>query len=455
MRVVLVNLYELGRQPGSVALPTAWLRRAGHEVVALDLSLDRLNEGALAGAALVAVSVPMYTATRLALELVPRLRAAAPGAKICAYGLYAPANEPFLRGLGVDFVLGGECESALVALADGVAVGKASQPRPAIRREKLEALVPDRHGLPPLTRYAHLKVGSEQRTVGFVDSTRGCKHLCRHCPVVPVYQGKFYIVPVATVLEDVRAQVRDGARHISFGDPDFFNGPGHAERVVRALHAEFPDLTYDATIKIEHLVRESSRLALLRETGCLFITSAVESVDDRVLGLLAKGHTRADFEQAVRLVRDAGIGFAPTFVPFTPWTTPAGYLDLLESLVDLGLVESVPPVQLAIRLLIPEGSRLLELEELRERIGPFDPAFLGYPWRHPDPAVDALQQSVQAEAAVDRDRLATFARIWAAAHAAAGRGDRPLDYQAGPLPPHMSEPWYCCAEPVTTERSGL
>lgn len=457
MKVVLVNLYELGRQPASLALPAAWLRRAGNEVALLDLSLDRLGEETLAGAALVAVSVPMYTATRLAIELIPRLRAAAPEAKLCAYGLYAPPNEPFLRDLGVDFVLGGECEQALVELADGIGRGRSQQPQPVIRREKIEALAPDRAGLPALTRYAHLKVGGERRTVGFVDATRGCKHLCRHCPVVPVYQGKFYVVPVAAVLEDIRNQVRSGARHVSFGDPDFFNGPGHAERVVRALHEEFPDVTYDATIKIEHLVRESSRLPLLKDTGCLFITSAVESVDDKILALLEKGHTRADFERAVSLVREAGIGFAPTFVPFTPWTTRAGYVELLESLVDLGLVESVPPVQLAIRLLIPEGSRLLELPDLRARIDPFDPLFLGYPWRHPDAALDDLQRTVQAEAAAaaDRGRLATFRRIWDLAHAAAGRPARPLTYRPGPQPPQMSEPWYCCAEPVTTERSSL
>ncbi len=454
IKVLLVNLYELGRQPAGLAGPAAWLRRAGHEVICLDLSLEKVGDRAVADVTLVALSIPMYTATRLAVEVLPRLRAAAPAAHFCAYGLYAPLNATFLRGLGIEAVLGGDCEQALVELADMIARTRTmAQPDPPVRYLKHGHLVPDRTTLLPLTRYAHLKIGAERRTVGFVDASRGCKHLCRHCPVVPIYEGRFSVVPVDLVLADIRAQVQAGARHISFGDPDFFNGPAHAERIVRAFHAEFPEVTYDATIKIEHLVRESARLPVLKETGCLFVTSAVESVDDDVLARLDKGHTRAGFEHAVALMRAAGIDLAPTFVPFTPWTTPAGYLTLLHTLDTLGLVESVPPVQLAIRLLIPEGSRLLSLPGFRARLKPFDPALLGYPWNHEDPSVDALQQQVQRLAATDVPRAMVFAEIWRIAHEAAGVPIPDRQHEPQPEGPRLSEPWYCCAEPVTSGRS--
>ncbi|MHB1587266.1 MAG: CUAEP/CCAEP-tail radical SAM (seleno)protein [Acidiferrobacteraceae bacterium] len=455
MRILLVSLYELGRQPAALAGPTAWLRAAGHEVTTLDLSLEPI--GCLPEVSLIALSVPMYTATRIAVELLPKLREAAPRAHFCAYGLYAPMNASFLRALGVEAVLGGDCEEALVEIADTLAAtGHVVQPTPAVRYLKTAHRVPDRSTLPPLSRYTHLQIGPERRTVGFVDASRGCKHLCRHCPVVPVYEGRFSIVPVASVLEDIRAQVDLGARHISFGDPDFFNGPGHAERVVRALHAEFPEVTYDATIKIEHLVRESRRLPVLRETGCLFVTSAVESIDDEVLVALDKGHTQSDFEQAVALMRAAAITLTPTFMPFTPWTTRASYVSLLQCLDRLGLVNSVPSVQLAIRLLVPEGSRLLTLGGFRERLKPFDPVMLGYPWVHNDPGVDALQQEVQRIAAGGGTRDATFTEIWRVAHAALGTPAPERAPRDDALEPaHLSEPWYCCAEPVPLGRTGL
>ncbi len=139
-----------------------------------------------------------------------------------------------------------------------------------------------------------------------------------------MYGGRFRIVPREVVLEDVRRQVRAGARHITFGDPDFFNGVGHALPIVEALHREHPRLTYDVTIKIEHLLRHRDRLATLRDTGCAFVTSAVESLDDAVLARLDKGHTRADVIAVAGHLRTLGLTLNPTFVAFTPWTTLEG-----------------------------------------------------------------------------------------------------------------------------------
>ena len=230
--------------------------------------------------------------------------------------------------------------------------------------------------------------------MGSTDATRGCKHLCRHCPVVPVYQGQFRVVPIDVVMEDVRAQVGAGAQHISFGDPDFLNGPTHARHLIERVHGEFPDISYDVTTKIEHLLNHADMIPVLRDTGCLFVTSAVEAIDDVVLDQLRKGHTRADFVRVAALCRDAGVTLVPTFVPFTPWTTLGGYVELLDLLRELDLAEQVAPIQLAIRLLVTSGSPLLDLPDIREAVAPFDPASLTWPWRHHDVRIDALQTAV-------------------------------------------------------------
>jgi len=454
--LVLINPYELGRQPFALAEPAAWLKRDGFAVHCLDLSLQKLDPELLSRARLVALYVGMHTATRIAVEALPRIRALAPHAHLCVYGLYAPMNQALLRGLGVKTILGGECEPELADLARRLRAGEAcaTQVGPVVHLAKIDFLRPDRSGLPDLERYAHLLLpGGGKKRLGFIEASRGCKHLCRHCPVVPVYQGKFRVVPVPVVMADIAQQVRSGAEHISFGDPDFFNGSTHAMKVLAAMHAEFPGLSFDATIKIQHLIAHAELLPALKAAGCLFVTSAVESVDDQVLQYLDKNHTRADFERALQLCRDAGIDMAPTFVPFTPWTTLEGYLELLRTLLRLRLVEAVPPIQLCIRLLVPEGSWLLQLPGFRDMIGVFDAKLLGYPWRHADPRVDALQQALQSLAAQgDQRGLARseiFAQMWQCAHAAlrlpASRLTR-ADY--GRPTAHLSEPWYCCAEPT-------
>jgi hypothetical protein len=455
MKVVLINPYEIGRQPFGLAEPATWLARAGCEVHCLDLTLQRLGPEILRGAQLVAIYVAMHTATRIALEAIPRVRAIVPEAHLCVYGLYAPMNEMLLRDLGVQTVLGGEVEPALVSLVERLRAGDGQvQTEPVVNLSKIDFLTPDRRTLPPLARYAHLQLPDGGiRTVSFAEGSRGCKHLCRHCPVVPVYHGRFRVIPVDVVMADMRQQVATGARHISFGDPDFLNGPTHALRLARALHAEFPDITYDATIKIQHIIDHADMLPELKATGCLFITAAVESIDDRVLERLAKNHTNEDFARAVHLCRTAGIALAPTFVAFTPWTTLDGYIDLLRRLLELDLVESVPPIQLAIRLLIPQGSLLLELPDLQVYLGEFDPGLLGYPWKNPDARVDRLQRAVQELVAQAEGRGSgrreIFTRIWKLAHDALG-AEAPVlaDSNTGTPIPRLSEPWYCCAEPT-------
>jgi len=296
--------------------------------------------------------------------------------------------------------------------------------------------------------------GGGFRLVGSTEASRGCKHLCRHCPIVPVYKGVFRIVSRDVVMQDVRQQVAAGAQHISFGDPDFFNGIRHAMELVEEFHRELPNVTYDVTIKIEHLKKYETHLPKLKETGCLFVISAVEYLDDAVLSALDKGHTREDFLHVVHAFRGLGMILHPTFVPFTQWTTMESYLDLLRVIRAESLMENVAPIQLGIRLLIPEGSRLLELDEVRSNVGPFDAESLFYPWKHSDPRIDALSETVQAIAAEgDRrkeSRSMVFERIWKAAHAAAGLDVPILQSSQEPAAaiPFLSEPWYCCAEPT-------
>jgi radical SAM superfamily enzyme YgiQ (UPF0313 family) len=417
----------------------------GIQVDCVDTSRDRLDDAQIAAAAVIAFYLPMHTATKLAGSLIDRVRRVNPAARLCAYGLYAPLNAQWLLDRGIHHVLGPEAESDLVELV-------VQSPKPKVQgHRRLHFIQPDRSSLPPIARYASVRMpDGSHRAMGSTDATRGCKHSCRHCPIVPVYRGRFHAVPVDVVLEDIRAQVAAGAEHISFGDPDFLNGPAHARRIVERMHREFPLVSYDVTIKIEHLLRRADMLPMLRDTGCLFITSAVEAIDDRILANLRKGHTRRDFVDVVALCKKAGVVLAPTFIPFTPWTTLDGYVEMLDLLEDLELVEEVAPVQLAIRLLITAESPLLELPEVRDRVSAFDPASLTWPWRHLDPNVDALQAAVmqKVSGAVGCPRSDVFEALSALARGRAGRAAKAGGMSSRAAVPYVTEPWYCCAEPL-------
>ena len=462
MKAVLVSTYELGHQPFGLASPAAWFQNAGIETCCFDLSLEQIEKSAVQAADFVGFYLPMHTATRIAVPVIAAVREMNPTAHLCAFGLYAPMNSQYLRRLGIDSIVGGEFEGELVntALQSG-SVTRANGPDNSVAGKEIHITKqqfqrPSRQGLPALAQYAHLTMpDGSRRTVGYTEASRGCKHRCRHCPIVPVYNGRFVIVQRDVVLADIDQQIKSGAQHITFGDPDFFNGTGHAIKIVRALHEMWPDITYDVTIKVEHLVKNARHLPVLKETGCLFVISAVESVDDAILENLDKGHTREDFYQAVALCRKFRLGLNPTFVAFTPWITLEGYQDLLKTLVELDLVESVAPVQLAIRLLIPNGSRALELESVQKVIGSFDEASLCYPWKNPYPRVDELQlrveEIVENSSATDMSRLQVFEKIWQVTEQAMGNSKPAaldLTTQSENTLPYLSEPWYCCAEPT-------
>ena len=466
--ILLVSCYELGHQPIGIALPMGFLEQAGYAPASLDIAVEKVDLERIRQARFVGISVPMHTALRLGVRVAELVRETNPSCHICFYGLYASLNAKYLLNNVADSVIGGEYEAPLVqvmetlergdslANVEGVSHG-GKIVRPHLKR--LPFAVPSRNGLPALERYAHLEHDGGQRVVGYVEASRGCLHHCLHCPIVPVYEGRFFILPAEVVLEDIRRQVRVGATHITFGDPDFLNGPGHSLSIVRAMHAEFPRVTFDFTAKIEHILKHRLIFSELGLLGCLFVISAVESFSDMVLAKLEKGHTRADVFAALEIARQAGITLRASLVPFTPWATLDDYLEMFDIAESHDLVDSTDPVQYTIRLLIPPGSALLTRSDVRRFLGPLDQAGFQYQWTHPDPRMDKLHRevsaAVEAAASTSEDPAATFDRLRAIAYRFADRQPAAPTASRTPSrnrhrPPRLTEPWFCCAEP--TER---
>jgi hypothetical protein len=407
VKILLVATYELGQQPGAVGAAVAHLRAHGHEVRAVDVSVEPWNPALVDWADQVGFSVPMHTATRLARDLAGGLDKPAK-----AFGLYANQCRDFAEPVDWD------------------------------------AALPARDLLPPLDRYARLQINGREQLAGAVLASHGCAHRCRHCPVPVVFDGRVRRVDEDAVLADIEQLVAAGAQHVTFGDPDFLNAPPHSRRIVAALHERFPDVTFDCTVKVEHVIRHDDVWSEFAAAGCVFVVSAFESVDDVVLERLDKGHTAADAARAVSILRDAGIEVRPSWLPFTPWTSRADVVALLDFVYAHDLVGSVDPVQYSVRLLLPEGSLLLDHPDLLPHLGPWDAERSTYTWSSPDPAVDALQRDIAAIVASfteagDDDPVVLYARVREVA------GAPPVDLSRVTTGrPRLTESWFCCAEPT-------
>ncbi len=494
--ILLISCYELGHQPLSLAWPLAALRAAGLDASTVDLAVEAFPAKRAAGADLIAVAVPMHTALRIGVDAARQARAVNSSAHLFFFGLYAWLNRGYLlhgengAGAVADSVAAGEAEPVLVALAQALVAGRTPANVPGLTTARkvaaptmarLSLPLPDRSTLPSLDKYAHYVAEpadpDESKEAfadqaGYVEASRGCLHTCRHCPVAPVYQGRFFVVPVETVIADIAQQVEAGARHITFGDPDFLNGPGHARKVASTLHSAFPQVSFNFTAKVEHLLKHQALLPELVACGASFVVSAFESTSNRVLARLQKGHTRRQMEEAVAVLNEVALSIQPTWMPFTPWTSLDDYLFMLRWIREQGLIPHVPAVQLSIRMLVPPHSALLLDDDAPAWRGTLDAANFTYRWLHPDARMDALQQQVariaedagREEAAPpsngsgksasdstvaahdeDANPFAIFGRIENAAYRCAGRLAPdwliPSSYVA--QPPRLTEHWFC------------
>ena len=452
--MLLLSTYELGHQPLHVASPAGALGAAGHEVRCLDLSIQRLDEASIRWADAVGVSVPMHTAMRLGIRAAEMIKARDRSKPVCFYGLYAPVGRDATVGVVADRIIAGEYERGLVSWADRLELGEA--PDAGFDEDVIQLghdafVLPARDLLPRLGDYAHLALDGNERKVGYVEASHGCAHECRHCPVPVIYGGRIRLVPLEAVVADVEQLVEMGAEHITFGDPDFLNGWRHSLRVVRAVNQHWPQLTFDVTTKVEHVLERRAIWGEMAERGCLFVTCALESTNDEILRRLDKGHTTAQAVEMIGLLRSHDIEVRPSFLPFTPWTTHADMVELMQFVIAHDLIANVDPVQYSIRLLVPEGSLLLSLPEMRAQVGPYDADHLTYTWTAEDPSIDELQRRlarlVEDAGASKEPPGATFLSIYAAVLEAAGDRTTPPPelIEVGSIEgrPRLTEPWFC------------
>lgn len=456
MRVLLLSTYELGNQPLGLAKSAAALVAAGHEVRCVDAAIDQIRSSDVDWAERVAFSVPMHTAMRLALQVAESLRVRRPELPLCFFGLYAAMCRDLTVKSIADAAIAGEYESGLVAWVEGKGAGT------PIQLARGKSLIPARQQLATLDRYSRLAIGGEERVVGSVEASRGCSHRCRHCPVPVVYDGRVRPVDEATVVADVDQLVAAGVRHLTFADPDFLNTPQHSRRVVQAIHQRHPGLTFDCTVKVEHVLRYRDLWSEFAAAGCCFVVSAFESASDVILEYLDKGHTVAEASQAVILLRTHGIEVRPSWLPFTPWTTIDGLVDLLDFVIGHDLVANVDPVQYTVRLLVPEGSLLLDQSEMTRYLGAYDVQRLGWTWTHPSAALDLLQDQLATlvEARIEQSGAQTFEEIdaFVRVRASTRRPRSALGTQSsGPLGPRprLTESWFCCSEPTVAQLAPL
>jgi radical SAM superfamily enzyme YgiQ (UPF0313 family) len=401
-RILLAAVYEGGAQPTSIGTAASHLIQDGIVPRCVDTFLDGLpQDDIIAESDVLAISVPLFQSVAPAVELAALARKINPTGRIVMFGQHANIHAERLLPAHCDYVIRGDPEPALVALARSSADGSDSTSlgvcrdgqlaKPYVHRNDLRA--PARQLLPELSRYRYPELDSiwccgAQPTVGNVETARGCHHICSYCSVFAATGRKVTLIPPPVVMEDIRQVVALGAKHIWFTDAEFFNAKQHGLGIIRSMKREFPNLTFDITTRADHILEAKEGVAELRDLGCKFVTTALEFPSQRVLDAIHKELTVDQIERAIDYCQEIGLRLNPTFIVFNPWID-ADELGGFRNWIDrVGLTESVSPIQYETRLYLYKGSPLLKHPDI-QKLELTEREF-HYDWKHPDPRVDQL-----------------------------------------------------------------
>ena len=432
MKILLLSFYDLGKQPKIISELYKKLDNGSNQIDIVDYSIEE-KDLTLDNYDVLGIYASMHTASVLAEQY---LRDRKLPNKLFVFGLYANVfSEMFSDFQSIHSFDSDELESLLQVQLN--------------LNYSFKHTVPDRTILPSITDYSHIVDGSNNLIAGSVETTYGCKHECTHCPVPIEFKGMFKTFGTEKIITDVTNQVEDGAKHISFNDPDFFNGPKHALKILQLLNEKHPSITYDSTIKVEHILKYPDYFQELKNLNMLFVISAFETTNDHVLNILQKNHSSNDLNKAVELSLENNIDIRPTWMPFSPWTEQNDLISIIKLIENYKLRETVDPIQLTIKLLIPKNSLILKRPEMEENLLNYDPASFSYAWKYKFPNIDNIQNELftyvlQHESENEYTQYLGLVDILES-----HTGEtllNPEKYNQR-IVPKLSETWFCCAEP--------
>mgnify|MGYP000742691943 FL=1 len=432
MKILLLSFYDLGKQPKIISELYKKLDNGSNQIDIIDYSIEE-KDLTLDNYDVLGIYASMHTASVLAEQY---LRDRKLPNKLFVFGLYANVfSEMFSNFQSIHSFDSDELESLLQVQLN--------------LNYSFKHTVPDRTILPSITDYSHIVDGSNNLIAGSVETTYGCKHECTHCPVPIEFKGMFKTFGTEKIITDVTNQVEEGAKHISFNDPDFFNGPKHALKILQLLNEKHPSITYDSTIKVEHILKYPDYFQELKNLNMLFVISAFETTNDHVLNILQKNHSFNDLNKAVELSLENKIDIRPTWMPFSPWTEQNDLISIIKLIENYKLRETVDPIQLTIKLLVPKNSLILKRPEMKEYLLDYDPSSFSYAWKYKFPNIDNIQNELFTYV-LQHESENEYAQYLGLVDILESHTNETLlnsEKYSQRIVPKLSETWFCCAEP--------
>jgi magnesium-protoporphyrin IX monomethyl ester (oxidative) cyclase len=261
-----------------------------------------------------------------------------------------------LRQSGADYVVLGEGEQTLRELVeycrgtnigrpDGVAWREGAEikvlPRVKFIANPDDIPLPARHLLDMERYFAINRPHGPQTTprVANMITSRGCPGTCVFCAIHGIWGKSYRGRSVANVMAEIRELVNKyNVGEIQFEDDNLTFDRGRAAALFRAMSAEFPGLRWGAPNGVAVWALDDELVGLMAESGCHFVTLAVESGNQRVLTeVMRKPLHLAKAKHYADKLRARGVRVDAMFVIGLPGETQAEIEDTVRYALALEL----------------------------------------------------------------------------------------------------------------------
>jgi tRNA-2-methylthio-N6-dimethylallyladenosine synthase len=182
----------------------------------------------------------------------------------------------------------------------------------------------------------------ENKYRGYITIAHGCDNFCTYC-IVPYVRGRFLSRSPTEILHEALALIANGVKEItllgqnvnSYGK-DFQNGYGFAELLHEVAHTGVERLRFvtslpqDLTEKILEVMTDEPNISPS-------LNLPIQSGSDRVLKLMNRKYTRAEYLNKVRLVRSflPEAGLTSDLIVGFPGETEEDFRDSLSALSEI------------------------------------------------------------------------------------------------------------------------
>ncbi|MHC1745270.1 MAG: glycosyltransferase [Syntrophobacteraceae bacterium] len=278
-----------------VDLPNGRVYRCG-------LSYETIANAIPREAEIVGISVPFTNVSRIAAELGAYLKRCLPSVKIVLGGVHPSVFPMESMTEGVDFVVSGEGEFPMLALALGEtpssipdlycrdASGRILRPSRSATLKNLDNIGLPAWDLLPMDRYLQISPrGNRSHRSLSVITSRGCPFACNFCSIHPVSGRSWRARSPENVLGEIRqAHEQYGIEHIEIEDDNFTLDKERAIRILAGLKDISPTLTWAAHNGVRIDTLDEELLAAVKQSGCVQLNLAVEHGSPHVLKAMNK-----------------------------------------------------------------------------------------------------------------------------------------------------------------------